>query len=439
MHFSAIHLLFWSLLWLSGCKPDPDLEPPVILWEVPSGFDAVFESSENIPVRLRITDDGVECHLCDWHIELRQADGITLVARLQGTGAEAEAVFSSGLLEGRAWLAAIAEDEAGNRAAAFKEIDIVPEPASALSWWVVQENGEIIGESNAGLVPWTPNVLTGWPGNGGLVVGRDDGVALGLFPGMGNWWSEPSGGSAWTSAVVHLMPVNDITVGVLHADGYAELGIQGSVGFSFPASSSMHLPKTFAIDDSEQWLMVLEDRPGDNTSRLRGWNRETGVETTAIDLPFPIDDLQAEGSGSSFLFLSPQNGWNRVDAGTGNLTEISGFWSENLAHMSFLPSSAGELFSAMLENELLVIAHRESGILDVWEGGSLTNWSVNPQTQSWWAIERTGPWHPVQAALGASPPASTGQLIQWTATSGWSTAVSGLGVGCRDLAIASLE
>jgi hypothetical protein len=201
----------------------------------------------------------------------------------------------------------------------------------------------------------------------------------------------------------------------------------------------MHLPKAFAVDDSEQWLMVLEDRPSDNTSRLRGWNRETGAETTAMDLPFPIVDLQAEGSGSSFVFLSPENGWSRVDAGTGNLMEISGFWTENLEHMSFLPSSAGELFSAVQENDLLVIAHRESGILDVWDAGYLTNWSVNPETQSWWAIERTGPWHPVQVALGATPPPSTGRLIQWNPTNGWSTAALGVGVDCRDLTLASFE
>lgn len=439
MRLTAIHLLFWSLFWLSGCKPNPDLEPPVILWEVPSGIGAVFESTANIPVRVTITDNGVGCHGCEWHIELRQSDGITLVAQVQGTGADAEAVFSSGLLEGHAWLATIAEDESGNRTAAFKEIDIVPQPAPDLRWWVAQGNGQILGESDAGTIPWTPNVLTGWPGNGGLVVGRDGGLALGFFPETGTWWSQPSGGSAWDPAVIELMPVGDLSVGVLHTDGYAEVRFQGNVELSFPATSSMHLPKAFAIDDSEQWLMVLEDRPSDNTSRLRGWNRETGAETTSMDLPFPIDDLQAEGSGSSFVFLSPENGWNRVDAETGNLTEVSGFWSENLEHMSFLPSSGGELFSAVQENELLVIAHRESGILDGWDVGILTNWSVNPQTQSWWAIERTGPWHPVQVALGATPPASTGRVIQWNPTIGWSTIAAGLGVDCRDLAIASLE
>jgi hypothetical protein len=205
-----------------------------------------------------------------------------------------------------------------------------------------------------------------------------------------------------------------------------------------PASAADRLPRAMAVGGNGIWLALLEDQTASTTALIRIFNRTTGAETAALPLPFPVWDIAPAGTADAFRFLSPETGWNRIEAASGQVSELDATLPNNATSAAFLPESSGDLIATTTPDGTTLIAHRTGGILTEWPGGCLDSWSFDPGSGAWFALERSAPWHPAQAALGETPPPSTGRIIRWDLTQGWSVAANGLGIHCIDLAVVTL-
>ena len=427
----------WLLLLfvLAACRGDEDVTPPVVTWEWPAVHGSTYPAGEPVSAAATFEDEAAGCSGCTWAMELRAADGVTLLGRISGEGERAEVAFPPGLTSGDGWLAALVEDAHGNLGAGFRRVWVESKPAPETAVVVARNGNEVWGE----MAPWDVNVVAPWGGAPGVGAGRLGGLAAARMPGGSEVWAAASGGSAWTPAVVALAPRATGGLDVLHTDGYVELSADGDVGLMIPASAADRLPRAMAGGGNGIWLALLEDQTASSTALIRIFNRTTGAETVALPLPFPVWDIAPAGTADAFRFLSPETGWNRIEAASGQVSELDATFPNNATSAAFLPESAGDLIATNTPDGTTLIAHRTGGILTEWSGGCLDSWSFDPGSGAWFALERSAPWHPAQAALGETPPPSTGRIIRWDLTEGWSVAANGLGIHCIDLAVVTLE
>lgn len=426
------HLL---LIVLFACRGQGDVTPPVVTWEWPATNGSSYTAGEPVAAAATFADGDDGCAGCTWAMELRAGDGVTLLGRVSGAGDRAEVVFPPGLISGDGWLAALAEDEQGNLGAGFRRVWVEAEPAPETAVIVARNGNEVWGEEG----PWDVNVMAPWGGSPGVGTGRRGGLAAARMPGGSEVWAAASGGSAWTPAVVALAPRAAGGLEVLHTDGYVELVADGQVGLMMPASAANRLPRAMAGGGDGVWLALLEDQTASATAHIRIFNRSTGAETAALPLPFPVWDIAPAGTADAFRFLSPETGWNRIEAASGQVSELDATFPTDATSATFLPASAGDLIATTTPDGTTRITHRTGGLLTEWTGGCLGSWSHDPGSGAWYALERTAPWHPAQAALGETPPPSTGRIIRWDLATGWSVASTGWGINCIAIAVVALE
>ena len=428
--------VFLALLSLS-CRPERDRLPPVVTWESPGQNGALFAADEVVTAAVHFSDADLPCNTCTWSVELRSADALTLRARISGEGERAEVAFPPGQSVGEAWLAAVVEDASGNRAAGFRQIQIAPSPAPNTEWIVARNNPASVGGIST---PWPVNTISAWAGPGTVASGRRGGLAVARMPAGEVAWSATSGGSAWTPVIV-AMEMADDRLWVTHSDGFEELTASGQEGLSIPASAGDRLPRAMAVGGNGVWLALLEDQTASASAHIRCLHRTTGAQTAALSLPFPVWDIAPDGSDDAFVFLSPENGWNRIDAASGQVAVLGAAapLPPTTTSAVFLPGGGGDLIACTTSDDATWMAHRETGVLDAWPNGSLASWAFDPGSGAWLALELTSPWHPADAALGQAPPPSTGRLIGWSPSEGWSVVATGLGSDCIALAVIASE
>lgn len=408
-------LLIASLM-ICGCEPE-DATPPVVTWEIPSVDGAAFSEGDAIPFSVTIADDNPE----SWVVELRQADGITPISRTEGTGPTADGTFTA--VAGAALMAAVAEDAAGNRGAAFRTLSVEAAPEPEWHWVAVDRAGRVRTAQSEG-TPGPPlNAVCAWGEAGAL--GRGDVTAV---TGTTDWAPGAAAGGVFAPGVLALQPLANGGIRVVHPGGWAEVSPTGVTTWESPAGGDGWLPLTAVGTDN--FVALVEAFPAGSDTRIRMVNRTSGAETAAVTLPFEVWLLMPE-TADSFRFLSPSTGWTRIAAASGAMVEIP------IAEVAAAPGdwvAAEWLAGSALVAGITAAGQTEilspgTGIIDSFDG-AVGGWVADPAGGSWLGIEREAPWSSAGFALGETLEPSTGRLIRWSGPGTSSVESLNLGEEC---------
>lgn len=392
-------LLIASLL-MTGCAPE-DATPPIVAWQIPSVDGAAFSEGDAIPFAVTITDHNPE----SWVIELRKADGITPISRTEGTGTTAEGTFTA--VAEAALMAAVAEDAAGNRGAAFRTLSVEEAPEPEWHWVAVDRAGRVRTALSAG-TPGAPlNAVCAW--GEAEALGRGDVTAV---TGTADWAPGAATGGVFTPGILTLQPLANGAIRVVHPGGWAEISSTGATTWEATAGGDGWLPRTAA--ETANFVALVEAFPAGSDTRIRFVNRTSGAETASVTLPFEVWMLMPENA-DQFRFLSPSTGWTRIAAASGAMIEIP------IAEVAAAPGdwvaaewlAGGALVAGITAAGRTEILSPEAGIIDSFDG-AVGGWVADPSDDSWIGIEREAPWSTDGFALGETLEPSTGRLIRWS-------------------------
>ena len=337
MRISTLLICSTWLLFITSCNRDKT--PPSVSITEPAYDGKNVQFGDVFFVEFEAIDDAEDGGL--WRVELRGADGITPKTSQAGlwAGASTGNLILAFALDASAWptgpmtLAVVADDAAGNRAAAFRDLNYtaaedLPEVIVALT---TESNGSstlVRTDANGGeLADWT-----GLPGSSkltysdGVIALADDADATVHLVDWAtgevtNEWTNPTvAGAAPHIKALHPLGVQAGFI-VAHSGGVVAIDPSGNLLFE-RFSEAPWVPIDVRFDGTT--CIVWEQNEATDNHRLRSWDFQTGGTGPIVALAnapsgWAVVGQQDGGTPGNICMLHEGNGLTLVNTATGGL------------------------------------------------------------------------------------------------------------------------
>lgn len=333
----------WIVAVLVGC--DRDKEPPKVHITEPAydGSDVAF--GDIFFVEFEIIDDQADGGL--WRVELRKSDGITARTAQAGLweGTSTGTLIAAFALDAASWptetmtLAVVADDAAGNRAAAFRDFnytaaDDLPEVFVILAQDASGTSSTLtrIDASGTLLNAWEdlPAAHSLAYSNGTLALADAEDARVHLIDwesgtSMGEWQSATSSGTAPLIRSVKPLGVQ-AGFAVAHAGGIVAINPSGSLLFE-RFSEAPWTPVDVLFDGTT--CIVWEENPATGNHRLRSWDFQTGATGPIIALAYApagwcVASAVDETPEGNVVLVSETSGLTLCQTDNGALLDMCG-------------------------------------------------------------------------------------------------------------------
>jgi len=387
MHRHFLTSILFGFLLITGC--DRDKEPPSVLISEP-GFDGMdVQFGDVFFVEFEVTDDRSDGGI--WRVELRASDGVTVRTAQAGLWEDATTgrLITAFALDAAYWptsemtLAVVADDAAGNRAAAFRDFDYTAAADIPSTFAILTDEAD--GTSSITRISAEGESLGTWTGlpeahqfafaNGVLALADASAATVHLLD-----WSNGDDAGVWTDATTSgeeplirsIQPLG-IQAGfiVAHAGGIVAIDPSGALLFErFTEAPWTPVDVTFEGTTCIAW----EQNPATGNHRVRSWDFQTGatgpiVNLAAVPAGWGAVGMQSSATSGNLALLSESNGLTLCATESGALNDLCGLLGEGAM-------LAGPKHSAGLGGDKVVYA-RESDVC-VQSIGPVTSGSVWP-------------------------------------------------------------
>ena len=340
MRISTLLICSTWLLFITSCNRDKT--PPSVSITEPAYDGKNVQFGDVFFVEFEAIDDAEEGGL--WRVELRGADGITPKTSQAGlwAGASTGNLILAFALDASAWptgpmtLAVVADDAAGNRAAAFRDLNYtaaedLPEVIVALTTESDGSSTLVRTDANGGeLADWT-----GLPGSSklaysdGVIALADDADATVHLVDWAtgevtNEWTNPTvAGAAPHVKALHPLGVQAGFI-VAHSGGVVAIDPSGNLLFE-RFSEAPWVPIDVRFDGTT--CIVWEQNEATDNHRLRSWDFQTGGTGPIVALAnapsgWAVVGQQDGGTPGNICMLHEGNGLTLVNTATGGLSDL---------------------------------------------------------------------------------------------------------------------
>ena len=340
MRISTLLICSTLLLFITGCNRDKT--PPTISVTEPAYDGKNVQFGDVFFVEFEAIDDVEDGGL--WRVELRGADGITPKTAQAGlwAGASTGNLIVAFALDASSWptgpmtLAVVADDAAGNRAAAFRDLNYtaaedLPEVIVALTAESDGSSTLIRTDANGGeLADWT-----GLPGStkltyaDGVIALADDADATVHLVDWAtgevtNEWTDPTvAGAAPHIKALHPLGVQAGFI-VAHSGGVVAIDPSGNLLFE-RFSEAPWVPIDVRFDGTT--CIVWEQNNATDNHRLRSWDFQTGGTGPIVALAnapsgWAVVGQQDGGTPGNVCMLNESDGLTLVNTATGGLSDL---------------------------------------------------------------------------------------------------------------------
>ena len=340
MRISTLLICSTWLLFITSCNRDKT--PPSVSITEPAYDGKNVQFGDVFFVEFEAIDDAEEGGL--WRVELRGVDGITPKTSQAGlwAGASTGNLILAFALDASAWptgpmtLAVVADDAAGNRAAAFRDLNYtaaedLPEVIVALTTESDGSSTLVRTDANGGeLADWT-----GLPGSSklaysdGVIALADDADATVHLVDWAtgevtNEWTNPTvAGAAPHVKALHPLGVQAGFI-VAHSGGVVAIDPSGNLLFE-RFSEAPWVPIDVRFDGTT--CIVWEQNEATDNHRLRSWDFQTGGTGPIVALAnapsgWAVVGQQDGGTPGNICMLHEGNGLTLVNTATGGLSDL---------------------------------------------------------------------------------------------------------------------
>jgi len=340
MRISTLLICSTVLLFITGCNRD--ITPPSVSITEPAYDGKNVQFGDVFFVEFEAIDDIEDGGL--WRVELRGADGITPKTAQAGlwVGASTRNLIVAFALDASSWptglmtLAVVADDAAGNRAAAFRDLNYtaaedLPEVIVALTAEADGSSTLVRTDANGGeLADWT-----GLPGStkltysdGVIALADDTDATVHLVD-----WETGEVTSEWTDPTVpgaapHIKALHPLGVQagfiVAHSGGVVAINPVGNLLFE-RFSEAPWMPIDVRFDGTT--CIVWEQNDATGNHRLRSWDFQTGGTGPIVALAnapsgWAVVGQQDGGTPGNICMLNESDGLTLVNTATGGLSDL---------------------------------------------------------------------------------------------------------------------
>lgn len=340
MRISTLLICSTWLLFITSCNRDKT--PPSVSITEPAYDGKNVQFGDVFFVEFEAIDDAEDGGL--WRVELRGADGITPKTSQAGlwAGASTGNLILAFALDASAWptgpmtLAVVADDAAGNPAAAFRDLNYtaaedLPEVIVALTNESDGSSTLVRTDANGGeLADWT-----GLPGSSkltysdGVIALADDADATVHLVDWAtgevtNEWTDPTvAGAAPHIKALHPLGVQAGFI-VAHSGGVVAIDPSGNLLFE-RFSEAPWVPIDVRFDGTT--CIVWEQNEATDNHRLRSWDFQTGGTGPIVALAnapsgWAVVGQQDGGTPGNVCMLHEGNGLTLVNTATGGLSDL---------------------------------------------------------------------------------------------------------------------
>jgi len=342
MRLPFLTSILFGLIFITGC--DRDKEPPNVLIIEPAfdGLDVQF--GDDFFVEFEVTDDRTDGGI--WRVELRAGDGVTVRTAQAGLWEDAStgSLITAFALDAASWptsdmtLAVVADDAAGNRAAAFRDFNYTA-AADIPSTYAILTN-ETNGTSSIARISAEGESLGTWSGlpaahqmafaNGVLALADASDAAVHLLD-----WATGDAAGVWEDAttsgeepLIRSVKPLGVQAGfiVAHAGGIVAIDPSGALLFErFTEAPWTPVDVTFEGTTCIAW----EQNPATGNHRVRSWDFQTGATGPIVNLAaapqgWGAVGMQSSATSGNLALLSESNGLTLCATTSGALNDLCG-------------------------------------------------------------------------------------------------------------------
>ncbi len=340
MRISTLLICSTLLLVVTGCNRDKT--PPTISVTEPAYDGKNVQFGDVFFVEFEAIDDVEDGGL--WRVELRGADGITPKTVQAGlwAGASTGNLIVAFALDASSWptgpmtLAVVADDAAGNRAAAFRDLNYTA--AEDLPEVIVALTAESDGSSTLIRTDAAGGELEDWTGlpgstqltyaDGVIALADDTDATVHLVDWatgeVTNEWTDPT--VAGTPPYIKALHPLGVQAGfiVAHSGGVVAIDPSGNLLFE-RFSEAPWVPIDVRFDGTT--CIVWERNEATDNHRLRSWDFQTGGTGPIVALAnapdgWAVVGQQDGGTPGNVCMLHETDGLTLVNTATGGLSDL---------------------------------------------------------------------------------------------------------------------
>ena len=340
MRISTLLICSTLLLVVTGCNRDKT--PPTISVTEPAYDGKNVQFGDVFFVEFEAIDDVEDGGL--WRVELRGADGITPKTAQAGlwAGASTGNLIVAFALDASSWptgpmtLAVVADDAAGNRAAAFRDLNYTA--AEDLPEVIVALTAESDGSSTLIRTDAAGGELEDWTGlpgstqltyaDGVIALADDTDATVHLVDWatgeVTNEWTDPT--VAGTPPYIKALHPLGVQAGfiVAHSGGVVAIDPSGNLLFE-RFSEAPWVPIDVRFDGTT--CIVWERNEATDNHRLRSWDFQTGGTGPIVALAnapdgWAVVGQQDGGTPGNVCMLHETDGLTLVNTATGGLSDL---------------------------------------------------------------------------------------------------------------------